>query len=481
MSTTQTESVAKLRSDLKDAEKQLKALLEKRESYKSELAKIDAEERSLSKKLQDSKAKLRALVAASAPAPAASGSTSARGAGASKAATQPGVLASVAQFHSLANALPDVAFAPCHAAPADTPTISGPTTEDPYTIADIAAARTVSTYPLVPGGAKRVCFGFFFTLPFRFLSLSPLHWACESRFFFLFAAGQNTARIADLRPVLCAGAAGPRAAVRGGRVQLGRAAARGSARGGTELCALHAAVCGRGAHSTRLWARPARRDARGPQRHHHGQDRHLGRGHHHAHWGHARAPCKRGCRCKRECRRHRRRRRRIRSVPAEHRGLQVLPVGARDGAGARHHGGQPREPARRDGPRGAAGPVRRQRAARHAEPDAVLRALPRGRRARALQRRRARQPRPVVARRRPRRARARLRRPRLGRRVPARLRPRRASSASLPRSDSRTSSTARAPASPQNSDSSTLPLLRGAVESPCSRPCAATSQITAHA
>ena len=150
---TQTESVAKLRSDLKDAEKQLKALLEKRESYKSELAKIDDEERSLAKKLQESKAKLRALVAA----PAASGS--AGSSAAAKAATQPGVLASVAQFNALADALPDgVVFVPCRAAAADdTHTISGPTTEEPCTIADIAAARTVSTYPLVPGGAKRVC------------------------------------------------------------------------------------------------------------------------------------------------------------------------------------------------------------------------------------------------------------------------------------------------------------------------------------
>ena len=158
---TQTESVAKLRSDLKDAEKQLKALLEKRESYKSELAKIDDEERSLAKKLQDSKAKLRALVAASASSSAGPGSAGSGAAAGAKSAVQLGVLASVAQFSALADALPDgVVFASCPAtagAAADTQTISGPATEDPYTIADLAAARTVSTYPLVPGGAKRVC------------------------------------------------------------------------------------------------------------------------------------------------------------------------------------------------------------------------------------------------------------------------------------------------------------------------------------
>ena len=178
---TQTESVAKLRSDLKDAEKQLKALLEKRESYKSELAKIDDEERSLAKKLQESKAKLRALVAASTSTSAAPGS--AGSAAAAKAATQLGVLQSVAQFNGLADALPDgVVFAPYRAAPAPAPattpdpnTISGPTTEEPCTIADLAAARTVSTYPLVPGGAKRVCCSFSFLFSLLSLSFTLAH------------------------------------------------------------------------------------------------------------------------------------------------------------------------------------------------------------------------------------------------------------------------------------------------------------------
>ena len=148
---SQTESVAKLRQSLNEAEKQLQALLEKREMCKSALAKLDSEERALSKKLQESKDKFRALVAAN-PPPAQ------QAAQAAKQAPPTGLLQSVAQFENLAEALPEVGFAPVSAPEGTEPRkVSGPETEDTYTIEDVVAARTVSTYPMLPGGKKRVC------------------------------------------------------------------------------------------------------------------------------------------------------------------------------------------------------------------------------------------------------------------------------------------------------------------------------------
>ena len=149
---TQAESVAKLRQSLNDAEKQLQALLERREMCKSTLVKLDAEERALSKKLQESKDKFRALVAASAPPPQAA-------APAAKPPPPTGILESVAQFENLADELPDVGIVPIAAPPPGTEPrkVSGPETEDTYAIDDIVAVRTVSTYPMLPGGQKRVC------------------------------------------------------------------------------------------------------------------------------------------------------------------------------------------------------------------------------------------------------------------------------------------------------------------------------------
>jgi len=142
--TSQADYINKLRADVTEAEKQLQALLEKREAYKSLITKLDAEERSLSKKLSETKAKFRELSGDAAPAP--------------KPAQPTGVLQDVSQFEPLANALPsNVQFSKTEP-PAATDacrTLAGPETEDVYTIGDIVAARTVSSYPLFPGGTKR--------------------------------------------------------------------------------------------------------------------------------------------------------------------------------------------------------------------------------------------------------------------------------------------------------------------------------------
>jgi len=140
---SQTEYINKLRADVTDAEKQLQALLEKREAYKSLIVKLDAEERSLSKKLQETKAKFRDLSGA-AQTPA-------------KSSSEGGVLKEVSQFYHLAAGLPGgVLFVkPTGAAKESALTLTGPETEDVYSISDVVSARTVSTYPLMPGGKKR--------------------------------------------------------------------------------------------------------------------------------------------------------------------------------------------------------------------------------------------------------------------------------------------------------------------------------------
>ena len=164
---SQSDYINKLRSDVSDAEKQLQALLEKREMYKSLIVKLDAEERSLSKKLQDTKAKFRELSGDATPA-------------APKSLAASGVVQDVSSFEPLANSIPVGVYARECSSSGDAQTLAGPQTEDVYFISDVIAARTVSTYPLVPGGTKRVCFlhiaTFFFCLFVSlFLSLFLLY------------------------------------------------------------------------------------------------------------------------------------------------------------------------------------------------------------------------------------------------------------------------------------------------------------------
>ena len=151
-----TEPIAKLLVDLEETEKALLGLAEKREMCKSTLAKLDAEEHAVSRKLQDTRARFRGFVGLGLADPALYSAVTPGTAGnATPKAEKIKPLSNNAEWDHLAEAIPSVRIEPPvkNATPR---TIAGPETEDTYTIDKIIAARTISTYPMTPDRSKRV-------------------------------------------------------------------------------------------------------------------------------------------------------------------------------------------------------------------------------------------------------------------------------------------------------------------------------------